>query len=163
MGTEENTESWMRTGSSGRSEEVIGKWAALLQPLIEDGFLRGAELCIFDRRETIFHTLWSSFRPVGPVDDEIRRAHNTSLLEALVHGEPISTTDMPLTTFRDWEDLGAQTGLEHFITIPALLFSGGDSELVLVAGARQPHWDKLLAYLVAQTKGNNRLPGAGSM
>ena len=51
--------------------------------------------------------------------------------------------------FRDWQNLHQKTGLEHFISIPLVLFSHEYRDFVLTAGADAPRWNEVLRHIMS--------------
>jgi len=121
----------------------------LFSRFLDDSTLKVAELSQFNWTNMTFSTVWSSLQPRVGDFATIMDVHNTALLEVLIHGDPISTPDYSPDGFRDWQNLQQKTGLEHFITIPLVLFSHEYRDFVLTAGADAPLWSEVLRHIMS--------------
>lgn len=132
------------TSLAAEGKQVLSLGVEEFVAFLADSDLRSLELYQFDPIDLTFTLVWSRRVPVPANSCKVFDIHNTSLIEVLVHGDPVSTVEYSSSAFRDWEWLESQTGCSYFMTLPLLLFSHSFSNYVLLVASDNPAWNDVL-------------------
>ena len=136
------------TSLATEAAQVLSSGMEEFAAFLADNDLKSLELYQFDPSGLTFTLVWSRTVPVPANSCKVFDIHNTSLIEVLVHGDPVSTVEYSSSSFRDWECLESQTGCRYFLTLPLLLFSHLFLNYVLLVASDNPVWEDVLRTMI---------------